>query len=169
MGMHADKPRDFDNPARQRTGRLTGSASRTILTCVDQKFVSYWEVVTRILIFCGYCLFWSAKFARLYKSIVFDLVWSVKVFLRLNTNFRLFNLFSKVPPGSEYYLKAIFFCQRMRWFPAMFCHAGSSSLVFFAGCFKILSDGDLQIQISKNGLHLKLKLQLHCDSVNIAL
>ena len=59
----ADKPQDFENPACQRTGRLTGSASRTLLTCVDQKFVSYREVVTRIWIFCGYCLFWSARFA----------------------------------------------------------------------------------------------------------
>ena len=32
----------------------------------------------------------------------------------------------------------------------MFCHAGPSSLIF--------SDSDLQIQISQNGLHLKLKL-----------
>ena len=38
-----------------------------------------------------------------------------------------------------------------------FCHAGLSSLVFFAGC-EILTDGDSQIQISKNGLQLKLKL-----------
>ena len=30
---------------RQRTQRLIGSASRTILTCVDQRFVSYWEVM----------------------------------------------------------------------------------------------------------------------------
>ena len=44
----ADKPGDFENPARQRTGRLIGSASRTLLTCVDQRFVSYREVVTRI-------------------------------------------------------------------------------------------------------------------------
>ena len=43
-----DKPRDFENPARQRAGRLIGSASRTLLTCVNQKFVSYREVVTRI-------------------------------------------------------------------------------------------------------------------------
>ena len=28
---------------RQRTQRLIGSASRTMLTCVDQRFVSYWE------------------------------------------------------------------------------------------------------------------------------
>ena len=37
----------------------------------------------------------------------------------------------------------------MRWFPAMFCHARPSSLVFFfffsAGC-SILSDSDLQIK-----------------------
>ena len=25
----------------------------------------------------------------------------------------------------------IFFCQGMQWFPAIFCHAGPSSLVFF--------------------------------------
>ena len=29
---------------------------------------------------------------------------------------------------------------------------------FFVGCLKILSDSHLQIQISKNGLHLRLKL-----------
>ena len=64
------------------------------------------------------------------------------------------------PPGSEQ-RRAIFICQRMRWFPGMFCHAGPSSLVFFlffCGMIKILSDSDFQIQISKNGLHLKLKL-----------
>ena len=64
------------------------------------------------------------------------------------------------PPGSEQ-RRAIFFCQRMRWFPGMFCHAGPSLLVFFLffyGMIKILSDSDFQIQISKNGLHLKLKL-----------
>ena len=49
----------FWKPARQRAGFLIGLANRTLLRCVDQKFVSYWEVVTRI-IFCGYCLFWLA-------------------------------------------------------------------------------------------------------------
>ena len=34
----ADKPLDFEN---LRSQRLIGSASRTILTCVDQRFVSY--------------------------------------------------------------------------------------------------------------------------------
>ena len=47
-----DKPGDFENHARQRTGRLIGSASRTLITCVGQRFDSYWEV----------CLFWSARF-----------------------------------------------------------------------------------------------------------
>ena len=41
--------------------------------------ISYWEVVTRILIFCGYCL-WSAWFALWCKSIFFDLFWKVKLF-----------------------------------------------------------------------------------------
>ena len=38
----AEKPRDFEN---LRTQRLIGSASRTTLTCVDQRFVSYLEVM----------------------------------------------------------------------------------------------------------------------------
>ena len=40
-GNIADKPLDFENlrsPAKQR---LIGSACRTILSCVDQRFVSY--------------------------------------------------------------------------------------------------------------------------------
>ena len=41
-------------------------------------------------------------------------------------------------------------------FPAMFFHAGYSSLVFFLRDVKL---SDLQIQILKNGLHFKLKLQ----------
>ena len=57
--------------------------------------------VTRILIFSGCCLFWSARFALQCKNIFFDLFWNVRLFLRLNKGFRSFNLFSKVPPGSE--------------------------------------------------------------------
>ena len=57
--------------------------------------------VTRILIFSGCCLFWSARFALQCKSIFFDLFWNVRLFLRLNKGFRSFNLFSKVRPGSE--------------------------------------------------------------------
>ena len=56
--------------------------------------------------------------------------WNVKLFLRQYKSFRSFNLFSKVSPGSEK-LKAIFFCQGMRWFPVMFCRAGPRSLGFF--------------------------------------
>ena len=74
------------------------------------------------------------------KTIFFDFFWNVKLFLWLNKSnmgFRLFNLFSKVPPGAET-LKAIFFCPQ--WFPAMFCHAGPSLLVgvFFCGMFNSL-------------------------------
>ena len=57
--------------------------------------------VTRKLIFCGCCLFWSARFALQYKNIFFDLFWNVRLFLRLNKGFRSFNLFSKVPPESD--------------------------------------------------------------------
>ena len=49
----------------------------------------------------------------------------------------------------------------MRWFPAMFCHAEPSSLVFFFFLQDVKFsriDSDLYIQISKSGLHLKLKL-----------
>ena len=76
--------------------------------------------VARILIFSGCCLFWSARFALQCKSILFDLFWKVRLFLRLNT-------------GLIYSPKCLLdlniFCPRMRWFPAM-CHAGPRSLVF---------------------------------------
>ena len=41
--------------------------------------ISYWEVVTQILIFCSYCL-WSEWFALWCKSTFFDLFWKVKLF-----------------------------------------------------------------------------------------
>ena len=41
---------------------------------------SYCEVVTRILIFCGYC-FWSTWFAPWCKNILFELFWNVKLFI----------------------------------------------------------------------------------------
>ena len=47
--------------------------------------------VTRKLIFCVCCLFWSARFALQYKNIFFDLFWNVRLFLRLNKGFRSFN------------------------------------------------------------------------------
>ena len=64
----------------------------------------------------------------------------------------------------------------MRWFPAMFCHSGPSSLVFFllllfffSGC-QILSDSDLQIKNKKRNwryikygeLHWRLWLSQNC-------
>ena len=48
--------------------------------------------VTRILIFSGCCLFWSARFALQCKNIFFDLYWKVRLFLGLNKGFRSFNL-----------------------------------------------------------------------------
>ena len=55
---------------------------------------SYWEVIygtwhTR----CDCCLVWSARFTLLF--------WNAKLFLRLHKAIRSFNLFSKVPLGSE--------------------------------------------------------------------
>ena len=65
---------------RQQTQRLIGSASRTILTCVDQRFISYWEVMygTWHASSCGCCLFWSARFTLQCKSIFFSFFWNVK-------------------------------------------------------------------------------------------
>ena len=122
--------------------------------------------VTRILISCGCCLFSSGKIYP--RKEHFNFFWNAKLFLRLYKGFRSFNLSSKVSPGSEW-LKAIFFCQEMRWFPAMFCHAGPCSLVsfiylffFFAGC-QILSDRDLQIK-KRNWSYINYG-ELHCDSI----
>ena len=88
---------------RQRTQRLIGSASQTILTCFDQRFVSYWEVMigTWHASSCGCCLFWSARFTFQCKSIFFNFFWNVKLFLRIYKGFRSFNLFSKVAFGSK--------------------------------------------------------------------
>ena len=84
---------------RQQTQRLIGSASRTMLTCVDHRF--FYGMVRDTLIFSGCCLFWSARFALKCKNIFSDLFWNVRLFLPLNKGFRSFDLFSKVPPGSE--------------------------------------------------------------------
>ena len=42
--------------------------------------ISYWEVMTRILIFCGHC-FWSAWFALWCQRISFDLFWNAMLFI----------------------------------------------------------------------------------------
>ena len=62
--------------------------------------------VTRILLFSGCCLFWSARFALQYKNIFFDLFWNVRLFLRLNKGFRSFNLFSSWITKSDFLLFA---------------------------------------------------------------
>ena len=73
--------------------RLIGSAIRTILTCVDQRFVSYWEVMygTWHASYCSCCLFWSTRFTLQCKSIFFNFFWNAKLFLRLYKGFRSFN------------------------------------------------------------------------------
>ena len=82
---------------RQRTQRLISSASRTILSCVDQRFVSYWEVIYGTWhARCDCCLVWSARFTLLLLN--------AKLFLRLNKGIRSFNLFCKVPSGINFLL-----------------------------------------------------------------
>ena len=75
---------------RQRTQHLIGSVRRTVLTCVDQRFVSYWEdgMVRDTQVNFQWLLFWSLQC----KNIFFDLFWNERLFLRLNKGFRLFNL-----------------------------------------------------------------------------
>ena len=87
----------------QRTQRLIGSAGRTRLTCVDQRFVSYWEDMygTWHSSSCGCCLFWSARFTLQCNSTFLNFFWNAKLFLRLYKGFRSFTLFSKVSPGWE--------------------------------------------------------------------
>ena len=130
---------------RQRTQRLIGSASRTMLTCVDQRFVSYWEdgMVrdTYQLIFSDCCFFWSARFALQYKNIFFDLFWNVRLFLRLNKGFRSFNLFSSWITKSDFLLfaNAMVSCNVSYW-------AQLVGVFFFLEGYRcwILSDGHLQ-------------------------
>ena len=82
---------------RQRTQRLIGSVSWTMLTCVDQRFVSYWEegMVRDTYISFQWLLFilvgkicppMQERFLWL------DLFWKLRLFLRLNKGFRSFNL-----------------------------------------------------------------------------
>ena len=75
---------------RQRTQRVIGSASRTTLTCVNQRFFfilrGHVWYTTRILISYGCCLFWSARFALQCKSSSFNFFWTGKLFLRLRVS-----------------------------------------------------------------------------------
>ena len=88
------------------TGRLC-SGGVYILTEQTMWFlplVSCWEVVTRILIFCGYS-FLSVRhdwwFSLWCKSIFFYLFWNVKFFIVAKQRFQVVLIFSKVPPWSE--------------------------------------------------------------------
>ena len=69
---------------RQRTQHLIGSASRTVLTCVNQRFVSYWEdgMVRDMYINFQWLLF--ILVGKICQRIFFDLFWNVRLFLRLN-------------------------------------------------------------------------------------
>ena len=69
---------------RQRPQRLFGSVSRTMLTCVDQRFVSYWEdgMVRDTYINFQWLLF--ILVGKICQRIFFDLFWNVRLFLRLN-------------------------------------------------------------------------------------
>ena len=87
----ADKPLDFENlrsPANAASDWL--GFSNSVDMCRSKIcFIlrgRYWYV-TRILIFSGCCLFWSARFALQCKSIFFDLFWNVRLFLRLYGRF----------------------------------------------------------------------------------
>ena len=63
-----------------------------IFTDIHSEYFSHWEVMTRRLIFYGFC-FWLEGFALWCKGSFFDLLWNLTLFDCL--------IFSKVPPGSE--------------------------------------------------------------------
>ena len=93
------------------------------------------------------------------SSIFFDLFWNVKFFISARLKSCL--IFSKVPPGSEW------------WFSAMFCPAEPRSLVFFTGCFEILKIviNRSRFQIMDSSLNWSFINfgELCCGSVMIAL
>ena len=87
----SDKHLDFENL------RLIGSVSRTMLTCVDQRFVSYWEdgMVRDTYINFQWLLFiLVGKICPPMQEhfLWLDLFWNVRLSLRLNKGFRSFNL-----------------------------------------------------------------------------
>ena len=89
-------------------------------------------------------------------GIFFDLFWNVKLFNAAKLRVLGCLISSKCLLDLNNY-KRFSFCPWKWRFPVMFCHVGLSSLAFLAGCY-ILTDSDFHIQISKNGLQLKLKL-----------
>ena len=157
------------------TGRLC-SGEVYILTEQTMWFLppaSCWEVVTRILIFWGYC-FWSAWLmiflsdARAFSLTSFD-TWSSS--LRLNKGFRLFN-FLKSPSliwitESDFLLSVNVMVSYNE-----FCHAGPSSLVFLRDVkfswIVIHRSKFLRMYCSLNWSYFKHG-ELRCESVKIAL
>ena len=90
-------------------------------------YISYWEVMTHILIFCGYC-FWTAWLpfgARAFPLTSFEMQCSS---LPLNKGFRLFNCFPKCLLDPNNY-KQFSFSPWMWRFPTMFCHAIITALI----------------------------------------
>ena len=84
-------------------------------------YISYWEVMTHILIFCGYC-FWTAWLpfgARAFPLTSFEMQCSS---LPLNKGFRLFNCFPKCLLDPNNY-KQFSFSPWMWRFPTMVCNA----------------------------------------------
>ena len=84
----ADKPLRFWKPAfaSERSAWLARLVEQCWHVSIKGLFHTERTVwyVTRILIFSGCCLFWSARFALQCKNIFFDLFWNVRLFLRLN-------------------------------------------------------------------------------------
>ena len=104
--------------------RVDYALEKNVLT--EQIWISYWEVVTCVLIFY---LFWNVKHFIAADWRVLGCVLSPKCLQDLNNS------------------KPFSFCPWISLFPAMFCHAGPSPLAFLAG-WLILTDSDAQIQIS---------------------
>ena len=97
---------------------------------------------------CGCCLFCPPMAEN------FLLKRKALSFLRLRSSGRL--IYSPVSPGSDFLLSgfAMVSCNVLSCGTQL---VGVFFVVVLSGCY-IFSDSDLQIQISKNGLHLKLKL-----------
>ena len=70
----------FSNELFSLAGRLCSGRFSCNWANVFFAAFSYCGVVTRILIFCGYC-FWSTWFAPWCKNILFELFWNVKLFI----------------------------------------------------------------------------------------
>ena len=124
------------------------------------------EVVTRILFFCGYCL--SAGRQDLptnAESIFFDLFWNVRLYLRLNKGFRMFNFLQSASwiwiTKSDFLLSAMVSSNvLLRWsqlvsFCFFFRNVKFSRIVIYRSKFQKM-DCTLNWSYINNG-------ELHCD------